>query len=101
MTTAQVQVAFRLESTLIARIDRHAERLASSVPGLVFSRSDAVRALLSEALRMVEGTEALKVKDGDASQQTTLDAAYRAHSERFVKGPPEAKPRKTSKEKTR
>jgi hypothetical protein len=49
-----VQVAFRFEPDLVARIDGHAERLAAQHPGLRFTRADAVRALLTSALDSAE-----------------------------------------------
>jgi hypothetical protein len=50
------QVAFRLPDSLIARLDRHLERMAKEHPGLDFSRADAVRSLLTRALDQIEGT---------------------------------------------
>jgi hypothetical protein len=44
------QVAFRLPDSLIARLDRHVERMTKEHPGLDFSRADAVRSLLTRAL---------------------------------------------------
>ena len=49
------QVAFRLPDSLIARLDRHTERMTKEHPGLDFSRADAVRSLLTRALDQVEG----------------------------------------------
>ncbi len=37
------QVAFRLPDSLIARLDRHVERMTKEHPGLDFTRVDAVR----------------------------------------------------------
>jgi len=51
------QVAFRLPDGLIARLDRHTERMTKENPGLEFSRADAVRSLLTRALDQVEGTK--------------------------------------------
>ena len=48
------QAAFRLPDHLIARLDRHAERMSKEHPGLEFSRADAVRTLLTRALDEVE-----------------------------------------------
>lgn len=56
-TDEGVQLAFRIPKTLIARIDRHAERLSKANPGLEFTRSDAVRTLLTRALDEVETSE--------------------------------------------
>jgi len=50
------QVAFRLPDGLIARLDRHVERVAKEHPGLDLSRADAVRSLLTRALgRALDG----------------------------------------------
>jgi hypothetical protein len=51
------QVAFRLPDGLIARLDRHVERMGKEHPGLDFSRADAVRSLLTRALDQVEGAK--------------------------------------------
>jgi broad specificity phosphatase PhoE len=48
------QIAIRLPKELVARIDRHAERLAEQNPGLAFTRSDAIRTLLTRALNIAE-----------------------------------------------
>jgi Arc/MetJ-type ribon-helix-helix transcriptional regulator len=50
------QVAFRLPDSLIARLDRHVERVSKEHPGLDFSRTDAVRSLLTRALDQSEGS---------------------------------------------
>jgi metal-responsive CopG/Arc/MetJ family transcriptional regulator len=44
------QVYVRLDDTLLARIDRYAERLAAEQPGFKPTRSDAIRILLHKAL---------------------------------------------------
>lgn len=49
-----VQVAFRLDPELVARLDRHAERMSEAMPGLTFSRVDALKALLVPALDAAE-----------------------------------------------
>jgi hypothetical protein len=49
------QVAFRLPDSLIARLDRHVERMSQENPGLDFTRVDAVRSLLTRALDQIEG----------------------------------------------
>jgi hypothetical protein len=43
-------VAFRLEESLLARLDTYAKGMEEKIPGLTFNRSDAVRALLTRAL---------------------------------------------------
>jgi len=54
------QVAFRLPDSLIARLDRHAQRLSKEHPGLEFTRVDAVRTLLTIALDEAEAAEKRK-----------------------------------------
>lgn len=49
------QLAFRFPRALIERLDRYAARLSEEHPGLEFSRSDAVRTLLTRAPDDVEG----------------------------------------------
>ena len=48
------QVAFRLPSVLVDRLDAYAERLRQENPGIRVSRADAVRLLLTRALEAVE-----------------------------------------------
>jgi hypothetical protein len=47
-----------LPDSLIARLDRHVERMTKEHPGLDFSRADAVRSLLTRALDQIEGPTA-------------------------------------------
>lgn len=48
-------VAFRLPIRLVKRIDRHAKRLSKKERGVVeFSRTDALRDLLTRALEIAE-----------------------------------------------
>ena len=49
------QLAFRLPASLVARVDAYAKRLNAATPGLDVTRTDAVRALLTQALDRVEG----------------------------------------------
>jgi hypothetical protein len=56
------QVAFRLPAELIARIDRYAERLAASTPGIRYTRTDAVRSLLTRVLDEIEAGDKRKGK---------------------------------------
>jgi hypothetical protein len=42
---------------MVARLDRHTKRMMRAAPGLTFSRTDAVRALLAQALDLVEAEE--------------------------------------------
>ncbi|MEJ7598464.1 MAG: hypothetical protein WKG01_11185 [Kofleriaceae bacterium] len=53
------QIAVRLSDRLIARIDRHAKRLAKDARGVQFTRTDAIRDLLMLALESIDG------KDGE------------------------------------
>lgn len=53
------QIAIRLSDRLITRIDRHAKRLAKDERGVQFTRTDAIRDLLTRALDAAEG------KDGE------------------------------------
>jgi hypothetical protein len=43
-------VAFRLSLELLERVDAYAAKMTEQVPGVTFTRTDAVRALLSKAL---------------------------------------------------
>ena len=58
------QVAFRLPDSLIARLDRHVERMTKEHPGLDFTRADAVRSLLTRALDEIEGPSAPTKRGG-------------------------------------
>jgi predicted DNA-binding protein len=49
-----IQLAFRLPDSLVARVDAYAKRLNATTPGLDVTRTDAVRALLTQALDRVE-----------------------------------------------
>jgi hypothetical protein len=49
---------------LIARLDRHVERMSQEHPGLDFTRVDAVRLLLTRALDQIEGASAPTKRDG-------------------------------------
>jgi hypothetical protein len=54
---SNTQVAFRLADRLLARVDRHAKRMSKGQRGVVFTRVDAVRDLLTRALDVVENDE--------------------------------------------
>jgi phage terminase Nu1 subunit (DNA packaging protein) len=54
------QVAFRLADTLLGRLDRYAKQLDREHPGLVHSRVDALRVLLTRALDEAEENETKK-----------------------------------------
>jgi hypothetical protein len=47
-------ILFRLAPELVARIERHARRMEKATPGVTFTRTDAVRALLTAALDAAE-----------------------------------------------
>lgn len=51
--------AFRLDQAILDRLDRHAARLtaASNVPGAVYNRTDALRALVLAGLEAAEAVE--------------------------------------------
>lgn len=51
------QVAFRFSDRLIRRLDAHAKRLAKGQRGVEYTRADAVRDLLEQALDQVEQAE--------------------------------------------
>lgn len=50
----KVRVAFRWDSELVDRIDAYAEHVREQMPGLTFTRTEAVRVLLEKALAIVE-----------------------------------------------
>jgi hypothetical protein len=52
------QVAFRLPTALIKRLDEHVERMKRLAPGIAFTRADAVRSLLTVSLDTAEAAEA-------------------------------------------
>ena len=54
--TKTVQVGFRLPADLVKRIDAYAARIANENPGLEVTRALAVKALLTQALDVVEAT---------------------------------------------
>ena len=51
------QVAFRLPTNLVERLDRHLERVRARTPGIGITRADVVRNLLSVALDREEAAE--------------------------------------------
>lgn len=51
------QIAIRLADRLVSRIDRHAKRLAKDERGVQFTRTDAIRDLLTHALDAAEGKD--------------------------------------------
>ena len=50
MAEQDKQVAFRFPAELVERLDRYAQRMGAEMPGLKFSRADAVRVLLERGL---------------------------------------------------
>lgn len=57
-------VAFRLDAQLLERLQAHAERMSKAMPGVEFSRTDAVRALLLKALEAEESPKERKRHGG-------------------------------------
>jgi len=55
------QLAVRLPVTLIERIERHAARLKRATPGVNVTRTDALRALLLDAVSYAEAEEQEKL----------------------------------------
>jgi hypothetical protein len=53
-----------LPDSLIARLDRHVERMTKEHPGLDFTHADAVRSLLTRALDQIEGPSAPTKRGG-------------------------------------
>jgi len=51
---AKTQVALRLPTPLLERIDLHASKLSRQHPGLVFTRVDVVTTLLTQALDAID-----------------------------------------------
>ncbi len=51
---ANVMYTFRLQPSLIARLDAHAERLSAATPGLTISRTNALRIIVTSALDTAE-----------------------------------------------
>lgn len=49
-----VQIGMRLPVELVKRLDEHIERLQERTPGVSFSRTDAMKALLTKALEQEE-----------------------------------------------
>jgi hypothetical protein len=60
-------LAFRLPESLVARIDAYIEKANSSMPGLGFSRAQAVRVLLEKGL-LGEGISSTKTRAGRKGQ---------------------------------
>ena len=58
-SNATPQTGFRLEASILERLDAHARRLteASAVPGKRYTRADALRALLLPALDAAEAAD--------------------------------------------
>jgi hypothetical protein len=49
-TEDKAQIAVRLPGTLLARLDAYKDRIRGELPGMEFTRADAVRVLLEKAL---------------------------------------------------
>ena len=54
--TSNVQIVVRLPDDLVQRLDAYTEARNAAEPGLHFTRSDAVRVLLSKVLEVGEDT---------------------------------------------
>lgn len=52
-----ISVAFRLEASLLERLDNHATRMTEQIPGMKFSRADALRVLVTRALDVAEAED--------------------------------------------
>jgi hypothetical protein len=50
----KTRVTFRWDPDLVERIDAYAQRVREDMPGLTFTRTEAVRVLLEKALAAVE-----------------------------------------------
>ncbi len=46
----KAQIAVRLAGSLLARLDTYKDRVKADLPGMEFTRADAVRVLLERAL---------------------------------------------------
>jgi hypothetical protein len=46
----KAQIAIRLTGSLLSRLDTYKDRVKSGLPGMEFTRADAVRVLLEQAL---------------------------------------------------
>ena len=53
-------IMIRTPNALVARLDAHVERLKARMPGVRFTRSDAIRALLESGLDAEEKREAVR-----------------------------------------
>ncbi len=60
----KVRVAFRWDNRLIARIDEYADRVRADMPGLAFTRTEAVRVLLEKALAASEAPASSRRRRG-------------------------------------
>jgi hypothetical protein len=54
LSDEQTQVAFRMDNAMLARVDAFAERMTQEGGGLRYTRTDAVRRLLWEALKAAD-----------------------------------------------
>ncbi|MBN4054923.1 hypothetical protein JYT15_00280 [Acidimicrobium ferrooxidans] len=58
----KVRLVVRLPVEMMERIDRHAQALGEKVAGVPFTRTDAVKALLTDALDLAENQAGKKNK---------------------------------------
>jgi hypothetical protein len=70
-----VQIALRMDSALVARLDQHMERLRQREPAVVWSRGSAIRSLMLEALAIAEngGDGASASDDGEPTPRANGD----------------------------
>lgn len=57
------QTAFRMTVSLIKRIDAHVERLKAASPGLLVTRADVVRILVTQGLDHIEAAAAVAASE--------------------------------------
>ena len=62
------QVAFRLPSELVGRLDEYAEQMRRENPGMRVTRADVVRMLLSRGLARVEAPPSEAAAPGSTDQ---------------------------------
>src|SRR5262245_36630715 len=59
-----VQIALRMDSVLVSRLDQHMERLRQREPAVVWSRGSAIRWLMLQALAIAENGDGGARDDG-------------------------------------
>lgn len=71
-----VAQAFRLLDSLIARLDRHVERMSKEHPGLAFTRADAVKDQSQDLLARAKNPEPLRPSKRAPRVPAGLDEIY-------------------------